>query len=115
MSGERASPAADVFSFGIVLWELCTLELPWSKTNTYQVGDVCLRQHAWARACVQGCLQGELPGSLAVSPACVPLLQIISLVLGGGRMEIPARERLPGPDTHSFAGGEADQLRTSSR
>ena len=33
------------------------------------------------------------------------LLQIISLVLGGGRLEIPARERLPGPDTRSFAGG----------
>jgi hypothetical protein len=44
------------------------------------------------------------------------LLQIISLVLGGGRLEIPARERLPGLDTQSFAGGEAaDQLRISSR
>jgi hypothetical protein len=39
MSGERAGPAADAFSFGVVLWELCKLELPWSKTNPYQVGS----------------------------------------------------------------------------
>ena len=34
-----------------------------------------------------------------------PLSQIISLVLGGVRLEIPARERLPGADTQTFAGG----------
>ena len=38
MSGESAGPGADVFSFGVVLWELCTLELPWSKTSPWQVG-----------------------------------------------------------------------------
>jgi hypothetical protein len=31
-------------------------------------------------------------------------LQIVGLVMGGGRLDIPVRDRLPGPDTASFAG-----------
>ena len=30
--------------------------------------------------------------------------QLVSLILGGGRLEIPPVERLPGADTATFAG-----------
>ena len=43
--------------------------------------------------------------STQVHASWLPLLQIVSLVMGGGRLEVPRRERLPGPDTLSFAGG----------
>lgn len=100
MSGEKAGPAADVYSFGVVLWELCTLELPWGRTGPYQVQGAL---HVDSPAC-SGASFPE-PDSHSISAWM--FLQIISLVLGGGRMEIPARERLPGPDTASFAGGAA--------
>jgi len=31
------SKASDVFSFAVVLWELCTLEVPWEGVNQWQV------------------------------------------------------------------------------
>lgn len=68
MRGEGASKASDVFAYGVVLWELLTLEFPWSAANPWQ---------------------------------------IVSIVLGGGRLEIPPRERLPGADTRTFAGLDA--------
>ena len=66
MAGEGASLASDVFSFAVVMWEVLTLEVPWTKANPWQ---------------------------------------LVSLILGGGRLEIPSADHLPGADTASFAGG----------
>jgi serine/threonine protein kinase len=37
LMGQPASAASDVFSFGTVLWELATWQLPWEGTNLFQV------------------------------------------------------------------------------
>ncbi|PRW61246.1 Serine threonine- kinase CTR1 [Chlorella sorokiniana] len=37
MQGERAGPPADVFAFGVCLWELLTWQLPWQAANPWQV------------------------------------------------------------------------------
>ena len=33
------SKAADVFSFGVILWELVTWQLPWEELGVFQVGN----------------------------------------------------------------------------
>jgi len=33
------SKAADVFSFGVILWELVTWQMPWEELGVFQVGD----------------------------------------------------------------------------
>lgn len=38
MSGDAPGPAADVYSFALVLWSLLALEEPWAGTQTWQVG-----------------------------------------------------------------------------
>jgi hypothetical protein len=35
--GAKATPAADCFAFGVVLWELLTWECPWGKQNPWTV------------------------------------------------------------------------------
>jgi len=32
LSGAKPGPSADVFAFGVVLWELLTMEVPWEST-----------------------------------------------------------------------------------
>lgn len=59
----RCSRIADVFAFGVVMWEVATWLLPWGAANPWQ---------------------------------------LVGQVLNGGRLEVPAREELPGPDTPAF-------------
>jgi hypothetical protein len=35
--GARGSRPCDVFAFGVVLWELLTLDIPWGTTNPWQI------------------------------------------------------------------------------
>jgi len=37
LNEESLSPAVDVFSFGVTLWEMCTAELPWRGVRCEQV------------------------------------------------------------------------------
>lgn len=35
--GKSATPACDVFAFGVVLWELLTLQVPWGSANPWHI------------------------------------------------------------------------------
>lgn len=46
MAGLQAfSKAADVFSFGVVLWELATWQLPWEELSVFQACPYCHLLH----------------------------------------------------------------------
>jgi len=45
LDGRRYSEKADVYSFGIILWELITRELPFSDVDRFQISiAVCVRK-----------------------------------------------------------------------
>lgn len=52
---QRHSKAADVYSFGIVLWELMTWQLPWDDCNHFQVHFRLLAGPLACRTAVQCC------------------------------------------------------------
>ena len=37
LAGKRYDCAADVYSFGIILWELLTWQIPWEDLGPWQV------------------------------------------------------------------------------
>lgn len=37
LEGQAATPASDVFSFGVVMWEMLTWQIPWSEVNAFVV------------------------------------------------------------------------------
>ena len=43
LDGEHYTAAADVFSFGIVLWELLTWQLPWAEANVWTIAGTVRR------------------------------------------------------------------------
>ena len=74
LQGGRASVAADVFAFGIVLWELLTWELPWAhltgaRVYAVRLGSCCVSRALRSFSCCC-CNTDRLPSPpLPVSPA----------------------------------------------
>lgn len=58
LQGEKFTAAADVFAFGVVMWELLVWDIPWVRTNQFQIPGIVMG--GW-RLEVPG-NKGELPG-----------------------------------------------------
>ena len=95
LTGQPATAASDVYSFGLVLWELLAWRLPWDARSPYQVRALRL---AWGVPRLHGIAAAPVPvpAPTPTSPPCRPR-QVRRFVLEGGRPQLPAAEALPGP------------------
>lgn len=46
LQGKQYMKQSDVYSFGIIMWELVTLRLPWTDLNQWQVFHSVVYEHA---------------------------------------------------------------------
>jgi serine/threonine protein kinase len=68
LTGHAATAAADIYAFGLVLWELLAWRLPWGTRSPFQVGEAlqlgtCVGDEACLWHTVGACL-------LAATTAC---------------------------------------------
>lgn len=121
-ANERCPPPSgalqprSVFSWAVVMWEMLTFDVPWGTGNPWTVSagwGERVRQEE-ARLCASCCVVGDWPlagcvVSLQPRPALplplLRLLQLVSHVLAGGRLEVPPVEALPGGDAPALRAG----------
>lgn len=52
LDGGRATAASDVFSFGLVLYEMLVWRLPWEGKTAFEVGPGCWRHMGFGVLCL---------------------------------------------------------------
>ena len=50
VANQEFSKAADVYSLGIILWEVMTWQMPWKDCNCFQVSVISITI-SWSRYC----------------------------------------------------------------
>lgn len=100
LDGGRALPESDVYSFGLVLFELLTWQLPWGGASPFKVRR---RRHVNAAQLGARLRPAPMPVRASTLHCRLLCLQIIRTIAAGGRPEVPPLEALPGPDKPSAA------------
>ena len=77
----------DVYSFGIVLWELFALEKPFKKMNRRQVQEkvICGGERPKISSCWPGSIQDIMRQCWAQEPNDRPSLELVATAIGNAR------------------------------